>query len=125
MNVKDIDLSAFNNKKMPDGLTYYEMKYFQAIRNLYSQFKRGYITEEDALSEKTKLEAVFRQEEQYVDSFSKKQCELYNNVTKSEELRIEINKCDDPAKKLELALKCISLLTGDKLFYSENKARSD
>ncbi len=50
--------------------------------------------------------------------------EMSSNINKSEKLRMEINKeikANAPNKDILLmALKCISLMTGDKTFYRQN-----
>lgn len=45
-------------------------------------------------------------------------CEM---IKASEKVRIDINKEDDPIKMLDLSLLCIYFLTGDKLFYKQNR----
>lgn len=46
--------------------------------------------------------------------------ELAENSKISERLRREINKSNDKEEMLEKALECISLMTGDKVFYTLN-----
>lgn len=43
-----------------------------------------------------------------------------NHIRESEVLRSEINKSNDPKEIIDKALKCISLLSGDMLFYENN-----
>ena len=42
-------------------------------------------------------------------------------VQASEKVRIDINKSSDPFEMLDLSLLCIYFLTGDKLFYEQNR----
>ena len=44
-------------------------------------------------------------------------------VQASEKARIDINKSSDPVEMLELSLLCIYFLTGDKLFYEQNRQK--
>lgn len=44
-------------------------------------------------------------------------------VQASEKVRIDINKEDDPVRMLDLSLLCIYFLTGDKLFYEQNRQK--
>ena len=44
-------------------------------------------------------------------------------VQASEKVRIDINKEDDPLRMLDLSLLCIYFLTGDKLFYEQNRQK--
>lgn len=52
--------------------------------------------------------------------------EYQENIRRSQHIRAEINKDikqgKDPKAILIKAIECISLLTGDKLFYNQNKA---
>lgn len=44
-------------------------------------------------------------------------------VQASEKVRIDINKSSDPFEMLDLSLLCIYFLTGDKLFYEQNRQK--
>lgn len=44
-------------------------------------------------------------------------------VQASEKVRIDINKSGDPFEMLDLSLLCIYFLTGDKLFYEQNRQK--
>ena len=49
---------------------------------------------------------------------------LQNKKGKSNErVRADINKEDDPLRMLDLSLLCIYFLTGDKLFYEQNRQK--
>lgn len=52
-----------------------------------------------------------------------KQYYYYEMVQASEKLRIDINKSSDPFEMLDLSLLCIYFLTGDKLFYEQNRQK--
>lgn len=45
------------------------------------------------------------------------------HVQASEKVRIDINKSNDPFEMLDLSLLCIYFLTGDKLFYEQNRKK--
>ena len=44
-------------------------------------------------------------------------------IKASEKVRIDINKEDDPLRMLDLSPLCIYFLTGDKLFYEQNRQK--
>lgn len=44
-------------------------------------------------------------------------------VQASEKIRIDITKSSDPFEMLDLSLLCIYFLTGDKLFYEQNRQK--
>lgn len=56
---------------------------------------------------------------------SRKDIKTYysEKVQASEKVRIDINKSSDPVEMLELSLLCIYFLTGDKLFYEQNRQK--
>lgn len=58
----------------------------------------------------------------YIKRNGKAKHYYYSEMIKaSEKVRIDINKEDDPIKMLDLSLLCIYFLTGDKLFYKQNR----
>jgi hypothetical protein len=54
---------------------------------------------------------------------SKKDIKTYyaEHIQASEKVRIDINKSNDPFEMLDLSLLCIYFLTGDKMFYEQNR----
>lgn len=50
-----------------------------------------------------------------------KQYYYYEMVQASEKLRIDINKSSDLFEMLDLSLLCIYFLTGDEMFYNQNR----
>ena len=56
---------------------------------------------------------------------SRKDIKTYyaEHVQASEKVRIDINKSNDPFEMLDLSLLCIYFLTGDKLFYEQNRKK--
>lgn len=56
---------------------------------------------------------------------SKKDIKTYyaEHVQASEKVRIDINKSNNPFEMLDLSLLCIYFLTGDKLFYEQNRQK--
>lgn len=56
---------------------------------------------------------------------SKRDIKTYyaEKVQASEKVRIDINKSSDPFEMLDLSLLCIYFLTGDKLFYEQNRQK--
>ena len=95
-----------------------------SIEKLYSLF--------EATEDKTRAKVPYKREEPVINRLIRKQelkeidNEIHNEVAKnielSEELRRNINlyNGNDAAELLEMTLKCISLMTGDTVFYSQN-----
>ena len=60
----------------------------------------------------------------YIERNGKAKQYYYPEMIKaSEKVRIDINKEDDPLRMLDLSLLCIYFLTGDKLFYEQNRQK--
>ena len=52
----------------------------------------------------------------------KERKDYYGKMIKaSEKVRIDINKSNDPFEMLDMSLLCIYFLTGDKMFYEQNR----
>lgn len=60
----------------------------------------------------------------YIERKGKAKQYYYSEMVQaSEKVRIDINKEDDPLRMLDLSLLCIYFLTGDKLFYEQNRQK--
>lgn len=60
----------------------------------------------------------------YIERNGKAKQYYYSEMVQaSEKVRIDINKSSDPVEMLELSLLCIYFLTGDKLFYEQNRQK--
>lgn len=60
----------------------------------------------------------------YIERNGKAKQYYYSEMVQaSEKLRIDINKSSDPVEMLDLSLLCIYFLTGDKLFYEQNREK--
>lgn len=60
----------------------------------------------------------------YIKRNGKAKQYYYSEMIKaSEKVRVDINKSSDPFEMLDLSLLCIYFLTGDKLFYEQNRQK--
>ena len=60
----------------------------------------------------------------YIERNGKAKQYYYSEMVQaSEKVRIDINKSSDPFEMLELSLLCIYFLTGDTLFYEQNRQK--
>lgn len=58
----------------------------------------------------------------YIERNGKAKQYYYSEMIQaSEKVRIDINKSSDPFEMLDLSLLCIYFLTGDKMFYEQNR----
>lgn len=60
----------------------------------------------------------------YIERNGKAKQYYYSEMVQaSEKVRIDINKASDPFEMLDLSLLCIYFLTGDKMFYEQNREK--
>lgn len=60
----------------------------------------------------------------YIERNGKAKQYYYSEMVQaSEKVRIDINKSSDPFEMLDLSLLCIYFLTGDKMFYEQNREK--
>lgn len=72
--------------------------------------------------EKIKIDKNLRAK--YIEYNGKVKQNYYSEMVQaSEKVRIDINKSSDPFEMLDLSLLCIYFLTGDKLFYEQNRQK--
>lgn len=123
---RELERQAYNNTIDMEQFRYCPEKYvyFDKLREASHQYKQD--------GDKERLNRIrnniYAEYEAYklkaVDSAAMYRW-LQDNVKKCSELKIEINKTDDRDAKLELALKIISILTDDDVFYNSNVKTPD
>lgn len=60
----------------------------------------------------------------YIECDGEIKKDYYGKMMKeSEKVRIDINKSNDPFEMLDMSLLCIYFITGDKLFYEQNRQK--
>lgn len=123
-HLSDIDKIAYSGKEyIQDCENFLDYGYYAVIKDLYTIYKAGGLSKEEC----TQAKEIYQKQyiEEYVTTNSHR--EMYKryqeNVIKSDVLRCEINKSSDIKEMLVKLLECISLMTGDEVFYKINSKK--
>lgn len=115
MELKELERLACENYPLPDELCLPEIWFYEAMRNVYRQYRAGTIQKEVAVQEKREVYRAYRDETKRQELMKTCMTRQQENLMRSDRLRCEINLEKDPIKRLELALECVRCLTGDEL----------
>lgn len=115
MDTKLIEKAAMRGE-MPKLLTIPEKQLFRQLRALYTEYRAGKYTREQARIEKGIIYADFESTEKLFSVMA----EYQNNIRKAGTLRSEIDKAVTAEDKLRYALECIEVMTGETGFARRN-----
>ena len=102
--------------EMPKLLTIPEKQLFRQLRALYTEYRAGKYTREQARLEKDVIYADFESTEKLFSVMA----EYQNNIRKAGTLRSDIDKAKTAEDKLRYALECIEAMTGETGFARRN-----
>lgn len=115
MDTKLIEKAAMDGE-MPKLLTIPEKQLFRQLRALYTEYRAGKYTREQARIEKGVIYADFESTNKLFSVMA----EYQNNIRKAGTLRSEIDKAVTAEDKLRYALECIEAMTGETGFSRRN-----
>ena len=115
MDTKLIEKAAMNGE-MPKLLTIPEKQLFRQLRALYTEYRAGKYTREQARIEKGVIYADFESTEKLFSVMA----EYQNNIRKAGTLRSDIDKAKTAEDKLRYCLECIEAMTGETGFSRRN-----
>ena len=115
MDTKLIEKAAMNGE-MPRLLTIPEKQLFRQLRALYTEYRAGKYTREQARLEKGVIYADFESTEKLFSVMEEYQL----NIRKAGTLRSDIDKAVTMEDKLRYALECIEVMTGETGFARRN-----
>ena len=115
MDTKLIEKAAMNGE-MPKLLTIPEKQLFRQLRALYTEYRAGKYTREQARIEKGVIYADFESTNKLFSVMEEYQL----NIRKAGTLRSEIDKAVTVEDKLRYALECIEAMTGETGFSRRN-----
>ena len=115
MDTKSIEKAAMSGE-MPKLLTIPEKQLFRQLRALYTEYRAGKYTREQARLEKGVIYADFESTEKLFSVMEEYQL----NIRKAGTLRSEIDKAKTVEDKLRYALECIEAMTGETGFARRN-----
>ena len=113
---KSLIEKAAMNGEMPKLLTIPEKQLFRQLRALYTEYRAGKYTREQARFEKGVIYADFESTEKLFSVMA----EYQNNIRKAGTLRSDIDKAVTAEDKLRYALECIEAMTGETGFAKRN-----
>ena len=113
---KELIERAAMSGEMPRLLTIPEKQLFRQLRALYTEYRAGKYTREQARFEKGIIYADFESTEKLFSVMA----EYQNNIRKAGTLRSEIDKAKTAEDKLRYALECIEAMTGETGFARRN-----
>lgn len=119
-----IDKIAHSGKEyIQDCESFLDYGYYAVIKDLYTTYKVGGLSKEECIQAKE----IYQK--QYIEEYTKNHANLkmyedyQKNLLKSSTLRCEINGSNDIKKMLLKSLECITLMTGDEVFYKVNSRK--
>ena len=113
---KELIERAAMSGEMPKLLTIPEKQLFRQLRALYTEYRAGKYTREQARLEKGVIYADFEKTEKLFSVMEEYQL----NIRKAGTLRSEIDKAVTAEDKLRYSLKCIEVMTGETGFARRN-----
>ena len=113
---KELIEKAAMSGEMPKLLTIPEKQLFRQLRALYTEYRAGKYTREQARIEKGVIYADFESTEKLFSVMEEYQL----NIRKAGTLRSDIDKAKTVEDKLRYALECIESMTGEKGFARRN-----
>lgn len=113
---KSLIEKAAMSGEMPKLLTIPEKQLFRQLRALYTEYRAGKYTREQARLEKGVIYADFESTEKLFSVMEEYQL----NIRKAGTLRSDIDKAKTVEDKLRYALECIEAMTGETGFARRN-----
>lgn len=116
MELLEIENRAARLEALPenDKLDWYEQHLYLNLRNIYHMYRIGAMTKEIASKEKKLVLAAYNKERELQSQLAAIASECDENLKKSTDLRMAINKAPNLKDKFRLAIECIAALTGDE-----------
>ena len=115
MDKESIEKAAMSGE-MPRLMTIPEKQLYRQLRALYTEYRAGKYTREQARLEKGVIYADFESTEKLFSVMEEYQL----NIRKAGTLRSEIDKAKTVEDKLRYALECIEYMTGETGFARRN-----
>ena len=123
MRTDEIELSAAKDRPLPKYMSAPEMCFYTTLRALYSNYRKGYITRENAKAEKQMILAECRKYESGYLNWRKVYKAYQENIRKAGTLMSEIEKSEDIIQIADKACQVIGLMTGDEHFAERQRKK--
>lgn len=123
MRVDEISKAAAYNKPAPKGASAPERLLYLSLGILYTDFKKGVISKQEAAEKKTKIVSVCQG---YEDTYNE-WCSVFksyqDNIKAARELIAKIEKSRDTLEIAELACEVVGVYTGDENFAKRQRKK--
>lgn len=123
MRIKEIEISAAQNRSLPDYMTAPEMCLYTSLRALYKSWHKQEISRESAQIEKRKIiSECQRYEDEYI-AWTAAAKYYQDNIRRAGTLLSEIEKSRDIWDIALKACECIGIMTGDAEFQKRQREK--
>lgn len=119
MDLKELDNIANSGEAISYNLSLMDYGYCCKMRSLYNEYKSGRMNIADCKTQKQQLVKEYKGLSAEIQRHVEMYREYQENIKKSDIIRSEIAKSDDIHEIADLAVKAISLMTGDTVVYSQ------
>lgn len=123
MRVDEISKAAAYNKPAPKGATAPEKLLYLSLKNLYADFKKGYISKADAADTKAQIVAKCEEHNKMYSEWCTDHKERQECIRKAGTLLSDIEKEHDIVKAAFIAFEVIGLMTGDEGFLERQRRK--
>lgn len=119
MDLEELDNIANSGEAISYNLTLMDYGYCCKMRSLYNEYKAGRMDIADCKIRKQQLIKEYRELSEEMQRCIEMYKEYQENIKKSDIIRSDIAKSNDINEIADLAVKAISLMTGDTVIYSQ------
>lgn len=118
---RQLEKAAWKGQLDYSGFPAPEYKLFDTVATLGYRHRHEKIPAELLEKDISLARRTYRKESEQLRYSKTVWAERSRHILLTDELRCSITKTDDPSEKLQLALRCIELMTGEKGFEERNK----
>lgn len=123
MRIKEIELSASQNRKPDIKMSLPENCLYTLLRALYRQYHSKQISKEDAQDKKQKIITDCTEYEKHYNEWCAMYAQFQENIKQCGQILNNIEKSQDVTEIALLACTAISLMTNDKSFIKRQERK--
>ena len=123
MRVDEISKLAAYGKPAPNGATAPERLLYLSLGILYTDFKKGVISKQEAAEKKTQIVSMCQGYEDAYNEWRSVFKSYQDNIKAARELIAKIEKSRDTLEIAELACEAVGVYTGDESFAKRQKKK--
>lgn len=123
MRTREIELSVSRSNAPPRYMTVPETCLYISLRSLYSGYRKGEISKNDAAAEKQRIVGKCTEFETVYNNWRGAYKHYQENIKKAGTLLNDIEKSDNARDIAVLACEVIGIMTGDESFAARQKKK--